>query len=231
MRVEINYSGGAGDSANALHYRHRHNGGNLRGLKHHALAHLLYLLGGAEAAGYGESELACSRGALGGDEVGVLFYECTGIGGSLELILKARIACGLVAAEQSEAAKAHGACADGAAQAAASGLGSECVLHSQVVGQSGGTGHATRHYERVGLSKVHFIEKGLGYHGNAVGAFNDYLIGHADRGDFLAASAQYVDGGEGFNFFEAVGKEYVNQGVESLEVYDFTKFKVCGWLG
>ena len=65
-----------------------------------------------------------------------------------------------------------------------------------------------RKHDSIGI--VELGESGIGHHGDAMGSLYYKVVGHGYCRYREPGTAHYINGGEGLNLFETIGKEYIH---------------------
>lgn len=178
-------------------------------LVEHAFFDLRYAFVAHEVCGDGKGEFFGYCGAFAGDDVAVADDVVGGEGGALQLVFKSRVACSFASHKEAMLAEDHGCCADGGDEFSAFVVQSEGFAESVVLEEVFGSGHSSWQYERVAIGEFASAEDVVGHHGDVVGSRYGTCAGAGYGAYEESTSAENVESGEGFNFFEAVGEEKV----------------------
>ena len=148
----------------------------------------------------------CS-GTLGCRHVAIDSHQVASVGGtsSVECLLEARIAGGLLAIENTELSEYHSrSSTDGSHLLACLELCLHSLTDTLMLKQVAGTRHATRQHQQLGIGIVCLIELEIGLDAHAMGRLQDRKLCSDDCYNLYTDTTQYVNGNQCLDILETV---------------------------
>lgn len=164
---------------------------------------------GSEACSDGEGKFCSGRGALTRDEIAILHDRSTDDFSPLQFAFKTRVASGFYALEQTALSQDDGSGADGRDEGAFFFVYQEEFAKSVMLEQIAGTRHTAWENESVAFGEESLAKYSFGHDGDAVCAANEARACDGNKLYFEVATAENIDSGECFDFFEAFSKKDV----------------------